>query len=304
MKSCLKLIIILVFVAVTCFGMTACISYTSQTRYDDADNYLAGSQTYDAADLTGLNIDWKKGKVVLVEDESATCVTVTEDNALSDEKKVHSYYHDGVLEIKFWKSGLRDQVSEKDKCVTIVYRSVHDLDIHMTSGDLIADKVTVERAKIEITSGEIDIKRVQANDCECKMTSGDIKLGELTSENVTLKLTSGNLSLGDVRAETVTHSQTSGNTRIQRMETGSFTSQSTSGDVDVSFARVQRVSLTMTSGDAEIGLPEGGATVSVAMTSGSFKTDLTYVVNMGKYIFGDGQCELGIKMTSGSVRIK
>jgi len=287
-----------------CFGLTACMGYTTQKPYDDADKYLVGSQTYEVSELVRLNVDWNVGKVTLIEDETSTCVTLTEENALSDDKKVHSYYHDGVLDIHFWKSGLRDMVREKEKHLTITYPSVRDLRVEMTSGDVVADKLTAENVSIKMTSGDVDIKKLQSVSFACRMTSGDLAIDEMESKEITFEMTSGKGKFGSVNAETVTMSQTSGDIVVREMETKSFSSDSTSGDLDIAFTRVERASVSMTSGDTEIKLPEKGATASIAMTSGSFKSDLPYVVDMGKYIFGEGECELGIKMTSGSLRIK
>ena len=296
---------ILVFVLlVLCFGFTACIGYTTQTRYDDADKYLVGSQTYVATDLVALNVDWNMGKLTLVEDDTATCITVTEENALGNEKKVHSYYHDGILDIHFWKSGLRDHVYWKEKQLTITFRSVRDLRVVMTSGNVVADKLTVETANIKMTSGDIDIKTLQSNSFTCHMTSGDLSVEETVSKEIAFEMTSGKGKFGSVKAETVSISQTSGDIDIRDIGTNSFYADSTSGDVKVAFSRAEKASFTMTSGDAEIKLPESGATASVALTTGSFKTDLPYTVDFGKYVFGEGKCDLGIKMTSGSVRIK
>ena len=304
MKRIFIAIICVFALIVVCFGLTACVGYTTQKRYDDADKYLVGSQTYEVTELVRLKVDWTVGTVTLVEDDTTTCVTVIEENALSDEKKVHSYYHDGILDIHFWQSGLRGVVSEREKHLTITYPSVCDLRVEMTSGDVVADKLTAENVSIKMTSGDIDIKKLQSVSFACQMTSGDLAIDEMESKEITFEMTSGKGKFGSVKAETVTMSQTSGDIVVREMETKSFSSDSTSGDLDVAFTRVGRASITMTSGDTEIQLPESGATASIAMTSGSFKTDLPYVVDMGKYVFGDGECELGIKMTSGTLRIK
>ena len=223
---------------VVCFGLTACMGNTTQKPYDDADKYLVGSQTYEVSELVRLNVDWNVGKVTLVEDDTTTCVTVTEENALSADKKVHSYYHDGVLNIHFWKSGLRDKVLEKEKHLTISYPSVIDLWVEMTSGELVADKLTAERVSIKMTSGEIDVKYLQSDTFACQMTSGDLAIDEMESKEITFEMTSGKGKFGSVNAETVTMSQTSGDIVVREMETKSFSSDSTSGDLDIAFTRV------------------------------------------------------------------
>lgn len=304
MKRILVIICVVVVLSVLCFGLTACMGYTTQKCYDDADKYLVGSQTYDATDFVRLNVDWTIGKVTFIEDDTLTCVTVEEENSLSNGKKVHSYYHDGVLDIRFWESGLRDYVSERDKHLTITFPYVRDIRVEMTSGDLVADKLTVESATIKMTSGDIDINMLQADSFTCHMTSGDLFVKEEVSKEITFEMTSGKGKFGSVQAEKVSISQTSGDIVIGDMATDTFFADGTSGDVEVAFSRVDKASFSMTSGDAEIKLPEGGATASVALTSGSLKTDLPYTVDFGRYIFGEGKCDLGIKMTSGSVRIK
>lgn len=284
-KFVLWFAVIAIVVLSCCLFMACNVSTTTQHPYENADKYLIGSQTYEVAELSALNIDWTVGKVVLVQDENATNVTVVEENNLDDKKKVHSYLHDGVLEIKFWQSGLKDVVDEKDKRLTVTYKSVQQLSIILTSGVLNAEKLTGDSATIKITSGDIVVNDAEFASLSVKMTSGDIRFGT-------------------IKADTVSFAQTSGNTYARSLDVNTFTSKSSSGDLDVGFASANSVSIKMTSGSAKVGIPTNGATLTFKKTSGSFKSDLAYTVDGDKYVFGDGGCDMSIKITSGSVRIK
>jgi|GEM_PF-1136102 len=304
MKRIIAMIMATIIASSTCYFLCACMGYTSISRYDDADKYLVGSQTYENADLDELRIDWPKGQIVLVEDPNATCVTVTEENNLDDKKKVHSHYHDGILNIEFWQSGLRSYVSEKDKHLTVTYRSACNLAVNTASSILKANVLNAENVDFKMTSGNIDVDNITCDKLVCEMTSGDIDIDKVDCNIFSLDMTSGDAYFAEITATSVSMSQSSGNITARALNVDTFKSNSTSGDLDASFGRANLIDIALTSGNTEIGIPADGATVAMASTSGSFKSNLTYSVVQGKYVFGNGKCEIGIEMTSGSVRIK
>lgn len=304
MKRIISMIMATIMASSTCCLLCACTGYTSISRYDDADKYLVGSQTYENADLDELRIDWPKGQIVLVEDPNATCVTVTEENDLDDKKKVHSYYHDGILNVEFWRSGLRSNVDEKDKHLTVTYRSVRNLVVNTASSTLKANVLHAENVDFKMTSGDIDVDRITCDRLTCEMTSGDIDVDKVDCDLFGLVMTSGDAHFAEITATNVSMSQSSGSITAHALNVDTFKSNSTSGELDASFVRADLIDVVLTSGSAVIGIPSGGATVDVASTSGSFRSDLTYSDVQGNYVFGEGKCEIGIEMTSGSVRIK
>ena len=322
MKKLFCLLTVAMMAVTACFGLCACMGYRTVAEYEDADKYLAGPQTYDVADLDELYIDWPAGQVVLVEDPNATSVMVAEENNLSEKKKVHSYLKDGVLNVKFWQSGLRSVAKETDKVLTITYRSVRNLSVQSSSATVRAATLDVERVTFEMTSGDVEIGNVTCNTIVCEMTSGDMDFKEIVCDKFTCKMTSGELNVKQIAAESSVEfsmssgeakfseilakntsvAQTSGNITISAADVEAFSSRSTSGSLNASFTHADKIDVVLTSGDAEIGIPASGATVAVA--GGKPKSDLAYSVKSGKYIFGDGSCEVAIEMTSGSVRIK
>ena len=107
-------------------SLAACVSFD---YYPDADKYLVGTQYYDG-ELKTLDIDWISGSVTLIQDETADQITVKEDNNLDDDRKVHSYFHDGILSVKYCKSGLRfGNVKSIDKQLFVTFPSLETLDL-------------------------------------------------------------------------------------------------------------------------------------------------------------------------------
>lgn len=304
MRRIISMILVAIIAASSCCLLSACVGYTKTIRYDDVDKYLIGSQTYENADIDELRIDWPDGQVVLVEDPNATCVTVAEENNLDDKRKVHSYYHDGILDIKFWQSGLHGYVLEKDKHLTVTYRSVRNLVVNVASSTLKATELHVENADIEMTSGDIDVDGITCNKLTCTMTSGDIDINKIDCNVFILNMTSGNACFAEITATQASMSQSSGDITARALNVDTFRSNSTSGDLEASFVRANHIDIVLTSGDVEIGIPDEGATVAVASTSGRFKSNLSYSINQGRYVFGEGKCDIGIEMTSGSAWIK
>lgn len=269
--------------ATASIALTGCVNFYG--TYANADKYLVGTQYYDG-ELTTLDIDWTSGKVTLIQDESAQQITVREDNNLEDDKKVHSYFNDGTLSIKYCKSGLSfSKIWPEDKQLFVTFPKLTNLDLDITSGSATINKLDVEKIDISVTSGSVDLEQATAKDVKCKITSGNLNLGIIKTELFTSKLTSGK-------------------TTIDSLSTKEGTFNSTSGNLKVNVESADKLSFGVTSGDIDLTIPEAGAAVTVNKTSGKFNSTREHTVSNNVYTFGDGSCTISIKVTSGNITIR
>ena len=262
--------------------LTGCINFSGY--YDNADKYLIGTQYYDG-ELKTLDIDWTQGKVTLIQDKTAEHITVREDNELPDEKKVHSYFVDGTLYVKFCKSGyIYTHVNNSDKQLFVTFPSLENLYLDITSGAAVIEEISGDKIDIEITSGNIELGSAIANTFNVKTTSGEINLGAVYAQKFTCKLTSGKI-------------------KVDSLSTSEGTFKSTSGSINAKVDEADKLKFDVTSGNVILTIPEAGAKLTLKKTSGKFSSTREHTVDKNVYTFGNGSCEISINITSGDVTI-
>ena len=286
----MKKIIVFVFLLVASFMLSACVNIFTVDYYDDSDKYLIGSQEYEGT-LDSLDIDWVFGYVKLIEDENATKITIKEENELPDTIKVHSYFTDGKLYIKFGEAGYKGSgIKSKEKSLEITYKSLNNINIKLTSGQFSADKVNAKDAKINLTSGSIKVKSLNADSTSIKLTSGKIVFDKFTSTTAQIKMTSGSMAVDELTCDSINCSLTS-------------------GSCSFNLKACKNAEFRETSGSINLTIPEDIATKLILNKSNkSIRTDRTFTRIGNEYIFGpmdlDVSSTITISVTSGSVRIK
>lgn len=277
---------ILMGLALGVFSIALSACGTFITSYANADKYVAGTQYYEG-ELKKLDISWISGSITLIEDETASEITVKEDNNLDEAKKVHSYFNDGTLSIKYCKSGLGFQhFFAEDKQLSVTFPSLENLVVSLTSGKLNIEKLNAKSLAISVTSGTVEIGQAEV---------------ETTSK---ISATSGKLIIGSYTTEKFTLSMTSGSATIDELSTDEAKFEFTSGKLTAKLKQANKVDVDITSGTIDLTIPEAGATVKIDKTSGSFSSDREHTSNKNVYTFGDGSCKVDIDMTSGKIIIR
>ena len=257
-------------------------------EYKNADKYVAGSQTF-SEPVSKIDVDWRYGYVTLVEDPLATVTTVSEENDLKDEQKVHTYYDDGTLYVKFCKSNyLMKNIPDRKKTLLLTYNPLvlTKLIVNMTSGDFKAQSLTpVLSVDVNMTSGKAIIGSISTLSASIHQTSGDINIDTAICVHGDFRLTSGALN-------------------IKHLDVDDLTTKMTSGYIKMGFDRLGTGAVTCTSGELSFTLPTDGGKVTISKTSGTFKVhNRQYDVINGAYVIGTGDAILDINMTSGRVDI-
>jgi len=274
-------------IALATLGLASCVDATFPVRnrkYENADKYLVGSQSYEG-EINALNVNWYAGKITIVSDATMEGFSVIENNELEDDKKVHSYVADGVLNVEFWKSGLISTCKSIEKNVTISVPALDSIDISSTSGGIFADYLSASTIEINKTSGTLSVGQMVSSIVDISSTSGSIEIEHIDTKSMSINSTSGSVGLHD-------------------MKVSNLDINSTSGSTDIDINEADTININKTSGSTEIKLSSEGATLSHKKKSGSFSTKLEYLVKGGKYIFGDGKTIINITTTSGSLRVE
>lgn len=235
--------------------------------YADADKYVAGNTEYANVEVTKIDVDWVSGSVTLVEDETATGITISEVTNLTDQNDlVHSYFHDGILSVKYFASGHWCRSLQIKKELTITY------------------KPGLDSLRVELTSGSLTADNIHAKDFNLDITSGSANVGNIVADNIDVDMTSGSATFTKVNAK-------------------SFNADLTSGKITVGYEAIERASFDLTSGKINMTLPTDGGTVKVSKTSGSVVANRAGTFSGNTYKFGEGAADIKVSMTSGTLTI-
>lgn len=186
-------------------GIPFNFSIVSWNHYRDANKYSAGNASIPADRLKKLSVDWTSGEVYIhAIDGTEIEIQEKSSDELSEDQKVHYYFHDNKLDIQYCKSGFSfspfsnsDSIESKSLDVGIPRNLLPDLK-------------------------EVTMDTVSANTRICDLTNEDLKLEtDTVSGNVNF---TGNCST--VHADTV-----SGDVTLNCQSTlSSFKGDSVSGD--------------------------------------------------------------------------
>lgn len=296
--------------------------------YEQAERYASGGFEYAAAEVTELRVIWYNGSVELTHtDGERLCVRESGGESLPAEKALHWLLEDGVLTVQFCRSGYTGRFSGKDKKLTVevperIKISVEttsagisaelgaqrSVSLESTSGTIEVTSVTAEEAlALRTTSGAIRTEALEAERLLAKTTSGSIRIERVTvAEQAELQSTSGSITVEEVVAVngTVEAGSNSGKVRLKTVQAEHLSVETTSGDVTLDLNVCKQVSVQTTSGSVRVDLAQSlGATVRAQSTSGRFRGS-GYRTEGEGYIWGNGDCRIDIRTTSGGITVE
>ena len=318
-----------------CFSLLMAVSFTLSScnkgivtsTYDDAAKYRTGAFTYTASLVKNVTIEWYSGAVTVVESE-ANSLSVTESGEnLEDKYKLHYFLReDGTLFIRFWESGLRDEVDERQKKLTVEIPKGVDLNLISTTATISLGSLSSARVLVRSHSGPICAESIQAKSLDLSATSGAITVSTVNvAEAVTVTSASGYVEVDSLSAKSVALAITSGKVAVQQLKTAekcrvssvsgavslygvdvaSLEAYTASGALSLEFAAFNTAVVDSKSGGTRISLPKnGGTTVYFETNSGALLTEMEYIEALGGgYLFGTGERVLRIKTDSAGLYI-
>ena len=266
--------------------LTCCRGHITMGLYLNADKYLVGNQVYEGT-VSKIDVDWISGQVTLNPSYEVNGVEIAEENNLDEKSKVHSYFVDGVIYLKFMASGHRAVIDEKDKHVLLTYNpsAIEDINIHLTSGKLVGTTIAA------------------INDIDIGLTSGRVEIDSLNAKKVKIDVTSGYTLVNEIKSEELTATMTSGTIITKNVDTKTYSGHSTSGTLETSFTNLETGDIHFTSGTLKLTMPQSGGKVIVDKTSGSVTTNRECTIEGSTYKFGEGTAVINVGMTSGRIVI-
>ena len=316
--------IIIVSVCLICTVLFLCgctIGFGGKTVYKfkgDETAYSIGDFSTGEA-VCVVDIDWVRGDVIICPTtENVFSVTEEASGEISEDYRLRYSFRDGVLSIKFCKSGFSvDPVLPQKTLIVNVpgWMKLDRLLSDCVSANVRICRADIKTADIETVSGEIRTSehpdmymyssapnfgspRFEVYSAEINTVSGDVFLEEtVISFKRDLETVSGDISVSSWEERW-------GGTNIETV----------SGDVDISFSQNGgdsfAIDIETTSGDVKITLPENAsAQIEYDTVSGDFEClrETTTVKKSGKkaiYTIGDGEQHIEVETVSGDLTVE
>ena len=295
-KRFLTLLTALITVALLLFS-SGCANfvYVGDTiqvgRYANAEKYQCGGFDYSAAEVSEVQINWRFGKINLVESDAPTLRVTESGTGLEEYCRLHWLLDQGTLYIQFWEAGRSARADEKDKEITVEIPVNVRLSVKSTSASVYAERITSDNsAVIESVSGDVQIGALSSESATLSSTSGGIAISSAqVSREFRVDSNSGTVTVEALTAQTVKIDTTSGTVTMKNPEiSGKTEIKTVSGKVNI-----------------DLGLKNGATlTYDTADSKNKLNTSREYITDGESYIFGDGKCEIAVGSVSGTLTVQ
>lgn len=245
--------------------------------YMESDPSGSGSNicAFAAADIQDLEIEWVSGKIVLQTDDTADTIRIREDFRGNDQYRMVYKQTGNTLSIRFSMDSISftgfgfNLTGDLSKDLTVLVPSgwiCEELEIDTASADLLVQDMTIRRMDFDGASGTCDFENSTVDQLDMDTASGNIRFH-------------GNLDTLDFDAA----------------------SASFRGEL-LNIPR--NIKMDSMSGDLELTLPEdAGFSVTIDGMSCTFSSDFSYEMRSGRYIHGNGSCQIDVDGMSCDVMI-
>ena len=289
------------------------ITFGGSYTYDDCESYNTGNMEYRDTEVEIIDLSCITGTVnVSVWEESY--VKLEETGAGDrDEDQMRSRVENGVLTVKFMKSGVRAYTNTLSKVLTLripaeMAESLQNLNIDGASAKLIMDgtlgeenRLCVRGVDVETASGAVDIKCKRIMSLDVDTASGNVML-EGTFGVIDVDAASADVTVKGM-VDSIDIDTASGRVEIDGdVEKAKIDAVSGAVTLNAHTVLPKSLELDAVSGNAEISLPDIEYGFVATMDSASGKM----TCNGSKsdyYTYGKGQAEYEFSSVSGSVRI-
>lgn len=272
--------------------------------YPNAEKYQTGAFTYSAADIKAVEIYWRSGKVEITESDNSELHVKESGGELSEDIAMHYILDDGVLRIRFCKSGAKIQVNATDKHLILEVPKGIDLSVHTTSALVKADSLNQNSILIAAFSGSTELGSITADTVDLSSSSGSICADSISAQSLKCGASSGSVGVGTVSAKTLDCNTSSGSVMIGSMVSEIVQITTSSGNVNLTLIKVPSAEIHASSGTVNLILAKGGAEIQHISSSGKLFTDRSYDCKGGLYVFDEGTSNIIVETSSGNLKIQ
>lgn len=274
------------------FNLNLNFSGISNYSYKDAANYTSGPLST-TQPVTALDIGWVSGSVTVVKGSGG--VKAYEDGEFEEDLRLHWYLDDGVLYIRFCKSGTNVN--------GLNFINRKNLTVELPAS------VNLTKISCDTVSAGVTIDRFYADTWDIDSVSGAVKISSGNGKSLYVNSVSGSITVsegnfGSVKTDTVRgFVNYTGNAK-------SIESDSVSGKLTYNMSTVPNLRADTVSGGVFLSLPENdGFSVKFDSVSGSFEADDFPIAgrlkrNSVSGTYKSGGSSLDVGTVSGSLKIE
>lgn len=323
MKRNQKWLALLTLIMSVCL-LAGCLPVAWVASYADSEYYKVGNFTYSAKDVDSVYVHWYEGEILFVESDKETLSVYENGTTLADAAKLHWYLKKGELRIEFCEADYASPIASGEKHLVVELPKGIDLIVNDASADIKFGSHTFGEVAVYSLSGDISLESVVADRTDIGTVSGQLQLGDITAakrarfittsgpisvknintKELELSSVSGNITFDSLASsQTVELETTSGAITINELAANQTDISSVSGAVKLGLNRGKKLEVESNSGAVEITLANGlGATVEGVSAKNVAKK--TYKLVGGKYVIGNGSCDIEVETVSGAVTIQ
>lgn len=272
--------------------------------YPNAEEYQTGAFIYNAADVKAVEVYWRSGEVEITESGNSELHVKESGGELPEDTAMHYLLDDGVLRIRFCKSGAKIQVNATDKYLSLEVPKGIDLSVHTTSALVKADDLKQNNVLIAALSGRTELGSVTADTVDLSSSSGSIRADNLSAQSLKCSASSGSVDVGTVSVKTLDCSTSSGEVTMGSVVSETAKITTSSGGADLTLTKVPAAEIYTSSGTVSLSLAKGGAEVLHTSASGRLHTDRAYEQKGDLYVFGSGESHITVETSSGNLKIQ
>lgn len=259
-----------VIMIATCLLFPACEKTSGKyMRYDGKTLYSAGDTQFDGGLIREVEVEWLGGDIEIEQSADNVLYASEDGDGAAEAAKMHHLLQDGVLKIKYCRSGYCGEIAEGSKHLRLEIPRGIDLEIECTTAETTVGVIDVNEFDFESTSGNFSAEKISCQRLDIQTKKGQVNIGELAA------------------AET--------------------DAESVSGDIRLGLISPTRGEIESRSGNVTIQLRQGvGLRVNYCTTSGELVTNLPYEKKDGCFLFSTGKNEgaVEIKTKSGNLHIE
>lgn len=256
---------------------------------DGTEEYLFGDFTYNAKDITKIEVSWAAGSVELIHSDAEVLSVneIVDQQLLKEKDYMHYAIYGSTMKIFYCK----DSIS---------------LDWKNTIGSKSLYLELPKDISIEINSAAADVTAeiLALRDLEIKSASGDVSIAELTAKEISVNGVSGDTELTKaIATEEMDVASVSGRISVDEFSAESASFSTVSGRIGIGFASCRELEAESVSGDIEITLPQdGSAAVHFSTVSGQMHSERDRAQSGAGS--GEAKCSIEVETVSGDLTIR
>ena len=179
-------------------------------RYEDKALYASGGAQFGGELVKEVEIDWLGGDIEIEQSADNSLYASEDSDGVDEGAKMHYLLDEGVLKIKYCRSGYCGDIVEGSKHlrleihvdieattaeITVGVLETGEFSIETSVGNFSAEKIVCESLEIDTKSGQINVGEFLGTELDAESVDGDMRFGLVTSLRGEIESKSGNVTL-------------------------------------------------------------------------------------------------------------